>query len=296
MRRADTESPAGSKSMAEPALTQKISRAARNALRSPVRKAARSMGYEVLPVRAPLTAESAAFESLHGVRNALAQVVDASERRFLERCAELAGHSRAQNFQDVFALHALRQKSAGFFVEFGSTDGVNLSNTHMLEKKFGWKGILAEPARCWTGDLKANRDCAIDLRCVWTRTGERLLFTETAHAELSTIASFAEHDWHSRLDASREYEVETISLSDLLREHEAPRRIDYLSIDTEGSEYPILSHFDYDEFEIGVFTVEHNYVEPERGQIYSLLTSKGYRRMFEKFSGWDDWYVLDSLT
>ena len=69
---------------------------------------------------------------------------------------------------------------------------------------------------------------------------------ETPRAQLFTIASFASHHGHAgaRLLVNEKYEVDTISLTDLLREHRAPTQIDYLSINTEGSEYPILGHFD----------------------------------------------------
>ena len=56
--------------------------------------------------------------------------------------------SPAQLFQDLFALFALNLKKNGVLVEFGATNGVNLSNTVLLERQFGWTGILAEPARC----------------------------------------------------------------------------------------------------------------------------------------------------
>jgi hypothetical protein len=39
-----------------------------------------------------------------------------------------------------------------------------------------------------------------------------------------------------------------------------------------------------------MISVEHNYT-PERERLHVLLKSKGYGRVFERFSQWDDWYV-----
>lgn len=86
------------------------------------------------------------------------------------------------------------------------------------------------------------------------------------------------------------YTVNTISLNDLLKKYNAPKTIDYLSIDTEGSEYEILSAFDFNEFSISVITVEHNYT-PARAALHELLTKAGYVRKCEEFSKFDDWYV-----
>lgn len=272
-----------------------VSSAIRNVLRRPVRAIARSIGFDVVPYKPQPDSAMACFELLLKLRNAMDEVRDKSDRQFLLDCAKHIGDSKSQLLQDLFALHFLNHKRSGFFVEFGSTNGVNLSNTHILEMQFGWNGILAEPARCWAAALQTNRRCAIDLRCVWIKTGEKLRFLEASDAELSTIDPFADRDAHSTTRMTNEkYEVETISLTDLLQAHNAPYQIDYLSIDTEGSEYPILSHFDFEAFDISVITVEHNYVEKDRNQIQQLLTAKGYRRVFEKFSQWDDWYVKEA--
>ena len=70
--------------------------------------------------------------------------------------------------------------------------------------------------------------------------------------------------------------------------------LDYLSIDTEGSEFEILEAFNFDSYLIKIITVEHNY-NALRNDIYNLLTEKGFKRMFESVSLYDDWYVHNSI-
>jgi FkbM family methyltransferase len=200
--------------------------------------------------------------------------------------------SKAQLRQDLVALSLLDMKRGGFFVEFGATDGVGLSNTHLLETKFGWTGILAEPDARWHTALKANRTCRIDTRCVAARSGETARFTVARRGENSGISS---HLMLGRRARGRVTEVETVSLNDLLQEHGAPERIDYLSIDTEGSEALILEAFDLDRWQIGVVTVEHNF-QPQRARIEAVMTRHGFRRVHEALSRFDDWYVHPDLT
>jgi FkbM family methyltransferase len=199
--------------------------------------------------------------------------------------------SKSQIRQDLFVLSELCFKRNGVFVEFGATDGINLSNTFLLEKEFGWTGILAEPAKCWHNDLRKNRNCHIDTRCVWSDSDSTLIFNEVYDAGLSTIDRYSQNDFHKeQRENGKTYEVKTISLLDLLNHYSAPKQIDYLSIDTEGSEFEILSHFDFDKYEFKVITCEHNFT-PMRENVHKLLTSKGYLRKFADVSQVDDWYV-----
>jgi FkbM family methyltransferase len=200
--------------------------------------------------------------------------------------------SKSQLRQDLFVLSELNFKFGGYFVEFGATNGIDLSNTYLLEEKFSWRGILAEPAKIWHQELSKNRkESAIDVSCVWKSSGEVLIFNETSAPELSTLDSFSNADTHVNFRKNgQKYQVPTISLNDLLEKYKSPRNIDYLSIDTEGSEFEILNSFDFEDYDIKIITCEHNF-GVNRDKIYSLLTSKGYERKFESVSLFDDWYV-----
>lgn len=208
--------------------------------------------------------------------------------------------SKSQNAQDLFALAFTDTRFPQFFVEFGATDGVTHSNTWILEKKLGWKGILAEPAKIWHSRLKANRACTIDTNCVAGESGRIAKFVEvTFEAGLSTIKEFAENgDWASDIrtststSTSKEYETPTISLDDLLEKYNAPNYIQFLSIDTEGSELEILEGHDFSRRKIGTICVEHNYVEKKRKAINSLLLKNGYVQVLQRVSKYDDWYLL----
>ena len=117
------------------------------------------------------------------------------------------------------------------------------------------------------------------------------MFNETDIAELSTIDVLSSNDGHAeRRKSGVRYEVETITLMELLEAHNAPSEIDYLSIDTEGSELEILKSFDFSRYKIRVITCEHNYSN-DRDKINELLTLNGYKRKMESVSLWDDWYV-----
>jgi FkbM family methyltransferase len=208
-------------------------------------------------------------------------------------CQRNIRRSYAQILQDLWVLYMLDEKQGGYFVEFGACDGQLLSNTRLLEEAYDWKGLLAEPNPVWHDALRQNRTADISTCCVAASSGETIDFISTDKMpELSRIADIVPDDVHEKNGNRTQqtvYSVETISLLDLLVAHNAPAEIDYLSIDTEGSEYEILRDFDFDAYSFRVITVEHAGEELKREKIRKLLESKGYHRWMVELTRWDDW-------
>jgi FkbM family methyltransferase len=206
---------------------------------------------------------------------------------------KLIGESKAQLRQDLLVLWLLDFKRNGVFIEFGATDGVDLSNTYLLEDKYGWSGILAEPALIWHEKLRVNRKCVVDLHAISSSSGQLLDFFEAEDARYSVFGQISSAQ--KSIKYTRSYSVRTKTLFDLIEENNLPNIIDYISIDTEGSEFDILNSFNFDKYTFRVMTVEHSNTT-EQEKVFKLLTSKGYTRILSDISSFDDWFVKPHLT
>ncbi len=213
--------------------------------------------------------------------------IDPNDPAQLERLKKCAV---SQLGQDLWVLEQTNYKHNGFFVEFGATDGILLSNSWLLEKKFSWKGICAEPNPKFFAQLKENRNCIVSNACIGAATGEEIEFVfADAYGGMKKHIS-TDNNAHRRAGyaelSDANMTIETISLHDFLLQHDAPKTIDYLSIDTEGSELEILEAFPFEKWNIKMLTVEHNFTE-QRAGIRALMAHNGYHCIEMQ---WDDWF------
>ena len=205
---------------------------------------------------------------------------------------------KSQLYQDVFASFIIGNKFEKTFLEFGATDGLELSNTYMLENSESWRGVLSEPSPQWHNLLKKNRaNTKIITKCIWSESGKKLDFFMSDAGVLSTINKFIESDKNSmpgntfeRKKSGKVISVETISLNDVIEEYFNKVAPSYISIDTEGSEYEILSTFKLDIYRPKVFTIEHNFTDYQN-KIDHLMNSQNYIRIFRDLTAFDAWYV-----
>lgn len=210
-------------------------------------------------------------------------------QRFLSLLAEHLPRSRGQRFQDV-AAHMFSPRRDGYFLEVGTGDGESLSNSFMLERDFGWKGILFEPDRRFHDSIRARRKARLETRPAFSRDGEVLRFLESSRSgELSTIERFKGED--GRIRRGTTHEVRTVTLNTALVEAGAPDEIDYVSIDTEGSEFEVLAGFDLERWRVRFLSIEHNHVPGKKEQLVRVLAPHGFRAVLEEFSDMDVWLV-----
>ena len=196
-----------------------------------------------------------------------------------------AGHPRyysqysQDRFIDNFLLYGKRE---GVFVDIGAYDGVALSNTCYFERELGWTGICIEPNPCAFESLARNRKC-LWLNCGIGRQEEALEFLKLP-GDLDLGSGFIKYFDDSSVykdkafieevknDGGEVISVPVRRLNDLLAEHHVTR-IDYLSIDTEGADFEILSSIDLDAFDIQVIGIENSRFGD---RIISFLSKRGY--------------------
>jgi FkbM family methyltransferase len=203
--------------------------------------------------------------------------------------------SYSQLKQDIEVITLYNKKTNGYFVEIGAYDGIDLSNTYLLETQYNWKGICVEPIPAHFEKLVKNRPSSICFQeAIYKKSGLTLNFDIADQNNM--LSGISNHiDKHkSVVDLQKTtIQVKTMTLLDLLDKANAPHFIEYLSLDTEGSELEILKPFDYNKYIFGVIHVEHNFIEPRRSQIKELLLSKGYKYVSENH--WDDFYIHKSI-
>lgn len=191
---------------------------------------------------------------------------------------------RSQAAQDKWVEDMTEGKTGGFFVEVGAYDGIHSSNTYYLEQVLGWRGICIEAGPEQHHYLAMNRPLAINVhKAVMPYTGT----CNFNNLEISEIGEVVPCD----------------TLSNILKDNNAPKILDYVSLDIEGGEVGALESFDWDSYRINLLTVEHNlYMRGplQKESIHQILSEHGYVRVVEDVRCLDpafymvpfeDWYA-----
>lgn len=201
--------------------------------------------------------------------------------------------SASRDMQDRHAIDKIfKRKSFGYFLDIGASDGVKENNTYLLEKYYNWNGICCECDPRNINLLSLNRTCHIVNSPIYKTTGDIVEFELHKFDHLSGISGFQLEKYTDH--NSKKINMVSLSLLDCIKKFNAPKIIDYMSLDTEGTEYEILSTFNFNQYKINYIALEHNEQEPKRKNIKKLLENNGY--ILYRSHVMDDDYILKSYA
>lgn len=172
-------------------------------------------------------------------------------------------------------------KNPGFFVEIGAWSGEIISQTIRLEQDKGWKGICVDPFPHGF----SNRDCQVVWRAV-SKDGLDREFLQVSidrrnGGDVSYFSGFSDsveanlQMIYDHCDYNR-VQVKTITIDQLWYQYRLPSYVDFLSVDTEGSELEIFQSIDFDKLSFGLIVFEHNEDEHAKANIGNILHNAGY--------------------
>ena len=161
---------------------------------------------------------------------------------------------------DLFVDELFNGKENGYFVELGGLDGISNSTSYFFEKCRNWDGIVVEPNPFWDYYLEGNRK-TYSQKAILNRTG-KMDFLCRKDPTFSTLADFEDVGDNRRYPTAKTKKIDVCSLTELLDEYNAPKVVDYISFDVEGSELVILDQFFKDnKYEVRVMSVEHTHYD-----------------------------------
>ncbi len=198
-----------------------------------------------------------------------------------------AAEQQTQLNQDVFAL-LMNRFAAGFFLEIGANDGFSFSNTVYLENEFGWKGILVEANKKYLESLARRTNSIIVNRAVSSHHGKADFIDAGLYGGLKSSLDDT-HFVHTKNSSC--IQVECMGLQEILDQAAAPECIDFVSIDVEGGEVPIVEQMVSVTQRFRCGCIEYNGRTDDYLKISRLLESAGYRIFWEGQTEHDLFFV-----
>ena len=187
-------------------------------------------------------------------------------------------HSYSQRGEDLLIDRALGRPATGFYVDVGANHPRKLSNTKRFYDR-GWSGCNIEPDPRRQEAFATARPRDVNLALGLARSVGSMRFHRFEPDYYSTFSPERARELTSagaKLVGTLEVRVET--LADILRRHGQGRRIDFLSLDTEGLDLEILESNDWQEFRPRVVCVESAAAEPPAVSVATFLGAHGYTR------------------
>jgi len=171
-----------------------------------------------------------------------------------------------QHQEDVYIKSLFPDNYTGVCVDVGAYDGVNMSNTYYFEKN-GWRCLCIEPILEEYQKCKSVRKECANI-CAGKEDLDQQKFTVfSLGLNKSAISSLSPDPQlvmahKGMITSSEERIVPVRTLVSILQNHNFPKKIDFISIDTEGTELDVLMGINLDLYDVYLFVIENNFNHP----------------------------------
>jgi hypothetical protein len=176
----------------------------------------------------------------------------------------------SQAGQDQVVMSLLNNKTGGYFLDLAANDATHLSNTYILERRFGWTGLCIEPNPIYWENL-GFRECQVVAAVVGSTRMEQVYFRFDAGDHGGIAGTGFDNGPKFKSSSLLRY---TVTLEEILTRFHAPHQIDYLSLDVEGAEEFIMKNFSFHKYHISIMTTER-----PSNSLQQLLIKKGFRKL-----------------
>ena len=189
---------------------------------------------------------------------------------------------------DSLILNIFKNQKNGFYLDIGCGHPIKNNNTYLLNKK-GWSGINIDLDEENIDLFNSYRKKDINVAtAVSDKEGETDLYFYHSKSSLNTISKENADFQKAKVSTIRKIKTQTINKI-LENSPYKDRKVDFLSVDVEGSELSILKNFDFKKYSPKVIVVEYldlslkkleiknlNIDNILKSDIYKLIISNNY--------------------
>lgn len=226
-----------------------------------------------------------------------------ADKEALSRAVQSGSHSWDASKEDIYYFDtflAQLPEQGGFFIELGGLDGVQYSNSWVLEHVLGWRGMLIEPSPSNFRNLEQNRPNVIGVNAaVCSNVSQVHFFSRPERQDMNTIVEFASaefwaaaHPMVDRNDPAVLAKMPTITCLplQLILQFFHIRNVDLLSLDVEGAEFEVVKTLDFKRLNIKHVVIEATGLNgPKDEQVRQYMLASGYT-----LHAHNDWFIKEA--
>jgi FkbM family methyltransferase len=177
----------------------------------------------------------------------------------------------------------------GYFVEVGANHPTGGSQSWPLEQR-GWRGMLVEPLPELHAALGAARPRSVAIQAACGSPAQRGRMQLHVPGDNTGFATLARNVDDHDVEYTRSVDVDVKTLDELL-EAQNVTQVDFVSVDTEGTELDVLRGFNLAKYRPRLLLIEDKLQDLSK---VNYLAAQGYR--LARRTCLNNWFVPTDVT